>query len=75
MTIDTPLTCYICGKTSDEFMTVDMLGCLKNQEAAEKRFVEKFNFKPDGYLFICSECREKNRTYARNIEKKYGIYS
>jgi protein-arginine kinase activator protein McsA len=42
VTIDTPLTCYMCGVTSDEFVTVDLLGCLRVQEAATKRFVEKF---------------------------------
>lgn len=74
LTIDTPLTCYVCGITSDEFVTVDLIGCLKNQEAASKRFVEKFGRDPEGYLFVCSDCAHKNRSYTKNIEKKYGVY-
>jgi len=74
MTVDTPLTCYVCGVTSDEFVTVDLLGCLRNQEAAAKRFVEKFGREPEGYLFVCDDCRQRNRAYALSIEKKYGVY-
>ena len=38
MTTETPLTCYICGQTNDDWMTVDMIGLFKDQEAACERF-------------------------------------
>ncbi|PTD94083.1 hypothetical protein C9439_04380 [archaeon SCG-AAA382B04] len=73
MTIDSPLTCYICGETPEEAKTVDLLGCLKDREKARERFKEKFGRKPQGYLFICDSCRKENPSYAKNVEKKYGI--
>lgn len=73
MSIDTPLTCYVCGVTSDEFVTVDLIGCLKDN-LAHKRFRAKFGREPESYLFICGECRKKNKVYARNIEKKFGVF-
>jgi len=73
MTIDCPLTCYICGKTPEDAKTVDLLGCLKNREEARERFKEKHEKNPDGYLFICSSCREKNPVYTKNVEEKYGV--
>ena len=72
MTIDTPLICYICGKTSDR-ATIDLLGCLKEQEKASKRFQEKFNRRAKGYIDICPKCRKNNRSYAKKVEKKYGV--
>lgn len=72
MSIDTPLTCYICGKTSDR-ATVDLIGCLKDQEKANKRFKEKFNRDADGYIDICPKCRKNNSSYAKNVEIKYGV--
>ena len=72
MTIDCPLTCYVCGVTSEKFITVDMIGCLKHQEAAEKRFIEKFGVKPEPFLFVCNDWTKKNKRYAVNVERKYG---
>jgi len=66
MTVDTPLTCYVCGVTSDEFVTVDLLGCLRDQEGAAKRFIEKFGREPKAYLFVCGDCRKKNRVYVND---------
>ncbi len=74
MTTDCPLTCYICGETPEGAMTVDMVGCLKDQEAAGERFEEKHGEQHEGYLFICNDCRDENPAYARNVENKYGIY-
>lgn len=73
MTVDRPLTCYVCGVTSDEFVTVDRIGCLKSG-LADKRFFEKFGREPESYLFICDKCKKKNKSYAKNIEKKYGVF-
>ena len=74
MTVDCPLTCYICGKTRDEWVTIDLIGCFEDQEMAEKRFREKFGRNPDSYLFVCRNCYKKNKAYAKNVEKKYGIF-
>ena len=76
MTVDTPLTCYCCGETTDN-VTIDMIGCIKKQEKAEKRFIEKFGRNPDGFLEVCPSChRNENKTYISNIIKKYGgIYN
>lgn len=32
MTVDTPLTCYICGETGDR-TTVDLIGCFEDRQA------------------------------------------
>jgi len=74
MTVDCPLTCYICGRTKGEWMIVDLMGCLKNQDSAGKRFEEKFGHAPDSFLFICGECGKKNRIHTKRIEEKYGVY-
>jgi len=74
MTVDCPLTCYMCGKTKDEWMTVDLIGTLKNSTEAEKRFEEKHGCIPDSFLFICSDCHKNNPIHAKRIEKKYGIF-
>ena len=60
---DTPLTCYICGETEPR-VTVDMIGCLKDQEKADERFKEKFGEYANGYIDICPKCK-------KNISKKY----
>lgn len=73
MTVDTPLTCYMCGRTREEWVTVDLIGCLKDQESAEERFREKFEMAPSGFLFVCPDCRKQNPKYAKNVEKKYKV--
>ncbi len=73
MTIDSPLTCYICGETPEGAKTVDLVGCLKDRKKARERFKEKFGTEPQGYLFICDNCRQENPSYAKNVEEKYGI--
>lgn len=73
MTIDCPLTCYICGETPRKAKTVDMLGCLKDRKKAKERFREKHNKEPEGFLFICANCREENPVYTKNVEEKYGV--
>lgn len=74
MTIDCPLTCYVCGETREDAMTVDMIGCLEDQKSSAERFQEKFDKQPDGYLDICSDCRDDNPAYVKNVEEKYGVY-
>jgi hypothetical protein len=73
MTIDTPLTCYICGETKDD-MTVDLLGCIKNMQEADKRFIQKFGKSADGFLYVCLECRNKDKFHTKKVYEKYGIY-
>lgn len=73
MTVDCPLTCYVCGRTRNEWMTVDLIGCLKKQEEADKKFEEKFGRCADSFLFVCHECRAKNRVHAKRVEEKYGV--
>lgn len=73
MTVDTPLTCYICSETSNR-KTVDMIGCLRDQEAASERFREKHDTEPNGYIDICPDCRDENPHHTRNTEKRYGVY-
>ena len=48
MTVDTPLTCYICGET-DDWTTVDLIGCFEDRQAAGERFEEKHGEKPDAH--------------------------
>ncbi len=75
MTVDCPLICYICGEDKNE-STIDLVGCLIDQESAEKRMIEKFQDKDlssSGYIYICSDCHRENPAYARNVEKKYGV--
>ncbi len=72
MTVDCPLTCYICGETTDN-ATVDMIGCLENQADATVRFREKFNREPDSYLWVCEVCYKVSKPIAKNVEKKYGV--
>ncbi|WP_226483250.1 hypothetical protein [Natrinema amylolyticum] len=74
MTTETPLTCYICGLTSDDWRTVDMIGLFEEQKAARKRFKEKHGKEPDSYLFVCPECEEENPHHAENSYEKYGKY-
>lgn len=74
MTTECPLTCYICGKTSSDWITVDMIGLFKEQESAGKRFEEKHNKEPESYLFVCSDCEDKNPFHAQNAREKYGVY-
>lgn len=73
MTVDTPLSCYICGETSDR-ATVDMLGCLKDQAAARERYIEKHGRNPQGFIDICPDCQDSNPNHAHNTYKKYGKY-
>lgn len=72
MSVDSPLTCYICGKMTA--YTVDMLGCLKNQSEAHARFKEKHGKEADGYINICDKCYKTKASYVKNVIKKYGIY-
>jgi hypothetical protein len=74
MTVDTLLSCYICGETSDR-ATVDLIGCFRDQEAAAERFNEKHDSPADGYIDICPDCRENNPNHAKNAEEKYGVYT
>jgi len=71
MAIDSPLTCYICGETTNR-KTVDLLGCLKDQKAAEERYKEKFGKKAPGFIDICPDCLKNKPAYAKNVAKKYG---
>ena len=71
MTVDTLLTCYICGET-DDWTTVDLIGCFEDRHAAGERFEEKHGRKPDSYLFVCPECKEENPHHAENCYEKYG---
>ncbi|MFC6992434.1 hypothetical protein ACFQH3_12160 [Haladaptatus sp. GCM10025707] len=73
MTVDSPLTCYICGETSDR-ATVDLIGCFKDQDAASERFEEKHGREPESYLDVCSSCQDENPNHARNAREKYGAY-
>lgn len=72
MTTETPLTCYICGRT-DDWMTVDMIGLFKDQEAARDRFREKHGNDPESYLFVCPDCEDDNPYHAENCREKYGV--
>ena len=74
MTVDTPLTCYICGETTDR-STVDLIGCFKEQEAAGLRFKEKHGRVPESYLDVCPSCEEENPHHAQNARDKYSVYS
>lgn len=74
MTTETPLTCYICGRTSEDWMTVDMIGLFKDQHAAQKRFEEKHGKEPESYLFVCGDCEDANPHHAANSRQKYGVY-
>jgi len=74
MTTETPLTCYLCGTTSDDWITVDMKGLFEDQKAARDRFIEKHGEEPESYLFVCDECEENNPYHARNSYDKYGEY-
>ena len=74
MTTETPLTCYICGVTSDDWITVDMKGLFEDQKAARERFIEKHGEEPESYLFVCDECEENNPHHAQNSYEKYGEY-
>jgi hypothetical protein len=74
MTTETPLTCYICGRTSDDWITVDMKGILKDRDAARERFVEKHGEEPESYLFVCPDCEKENPHHAENTKKKYGVH-
>jgi len=73
MTTETPLTCYICGKT-DDWMTVDMIGLFKDQQATKERFKEKHETEPESYLFVCPDCEDENPYHAENSYEKYGQY-
>jgi hypothetical protein len=66
MTTETPLTCYLCGRTSDEWMTVDMLGLFEDQRAASEHFEEKHGTEPESYLFVCLDCEDEKPHHARN---------
>lgn len=72
MTVDTPLTCYICGKT-DDWKTVDLIGCFEDRQAAGKRFEEKHGTPPDSYLFVCPQCQDEKPNHAANCYEKYGM--
>jgi hypothetical protein len=74
MKTETPLTYYICGETSDDWITVDMMGLFEDQAAARKRFEEKHRKEPGSYLFVCDECEENNPHHARNSYEKYAEY-
>jgi len=74
MTTETPLTCYICGRTGDDWMTVDMIGLFEDQEAARERFKEKHDKEPESYLFVCPDCEDENPHHAENSYEKYGKY-
>ncbi|WP_226022845.1 hypothetical protein [Halomicrobium salinisoli] len=74
MTTETPLTCYVCGRTSEEWITVNMIGLFEDQEAAGKRFEEKHGEEPESYLFVCPNCDDANPNYAKNCREKYGVY-
>jgi len=71
MTVDTPLTCYICGETED-WVTVDLIGCFEDRQSASERFEEKHGRKPESFLFVCPDCRKENPNRAENCYKKYG---
>lgn len=73
MTTETPLTCYICGRT-DDWMTVDMIGLFEDQNAAAERFREKHDETPESYLFVCPGCDDENPYHAGNARDKYGVY-
>ena len=73
MTVDTPLTCYICGETSDR-ATVDLIGCFKDMQDAKERFIEKHGHENEGYLDIYPDCQKKNPNHAENAYQKYGKY-
>lgn len=73
MTVDSPLTCYICGKTEDR-ATIDLYGCLMEQGKAKKRLKEKFeNRSFNGFIDVCPSCEKKNSNYAKNVYMKYGV--
>ena len=74
MTVDCPLTCYICGQTDSDWMTVDLMGTFVDSETASERFKEKHGEPPESFLFICPGCEEKNPHHAKNTREKYGVY-
>jgi len=74
MTTETPLTCYLCGQTSDDWITVDMIGLFEDQEGASERFKEKHGAEPESYLFVCPACEDENSYHAENSYEKYGKY-
>ena len=74
MTTETPLTCYLCGQTSDDWITVDMIGLFEDQEEASERFKEKHGTEPESYLFVCPTCEDENSYHAENSYEKYGEY-
>lgn len=51
-----------------------MIGLFKEQESAGERFEEKHNKEPESYLFVCSDCEDKNPFHAQNAKEKYGVY-
>ena len=71
MAVDMPLTCYICGET-DDWTTVDLIGCFEDRQAAGRRFEEKHGKKPKSYLLVCPEFKEGNSNHAENCYEKYG---
>jgi len=73
MSLDSPLTCYICGEVNWTG-TMDLIGCLKDQEGSFTRFIEKHNDYPRGYLYICGNCYWKKHPYAKRIIAEYGMY-
>lgn len=70
-----PLTCYICGATSNKRYTYGMYGCLKDQFSAIDRFREKHSKEPESIIDICPKCkRDNSNAYINNIINKYGMH-
>ncbi len=73
LTTETPLTCYICGETSEEWIAVDMIRLFRDQAAARDRFEEKHGREPESDLFVCPDCEAENPyTDSRRIPAPLG---
>ena len=67
-----PLTCYICGETTDR-VAVDKRGCLEDQQAAIERFKDKHGHRPEALLDVCPSCHDEEPHHTRNTKQKYGV--
>ena len=74
MTTETPLTRYIYGRTSDDRITVDMIGLVEDQETARERFKEQHDKVPASHLFVYPDCEDVSPYHAENSNEKYGVY-
>jgi hypothetical protein len=73
MTTETPLTCYIRGRT-DDWVTVDMIGLFEDQAATADRFEETRGRAPESYPFVCPGCEPEPLNNVANSRETYGVH-